>query len=79
MENYAMIISWSEEDRCYIISVPDLPGCMADGKTPTEAMDNVKVVIHEWIETAKELGRAVPRPSFHKEMAAPVSWPKSDA
>lgn len=62
---YSMILSWSEEDGLYIVSVPDLPGCMADGRTPTEAVENTKVVIDEWIETAKMLGRAIPEPMFN--------------
>ena len=62
---YSMILSWSEEDGLYIVSVPDLPGCMADGKTPTEAVENTKAVIDEWIETAKMLGRAIPEPMFN--------------
>ena len=66
---YSMIISWSEEDQLYIVSVPDLPGCMADGNTPTEAVDNVNIVIDEWIETAKMLGRAIPEPTFNKVVA----------
>lgn len=58
---YKMIISWSEEDNCYIVTVPDLPGCMADGKTYDEAVKNAQVVINEWIETAKNLGRNIPK------------------
>lgn len=49
--------------------MPDLPGCMADGRTPTEAVENAKVVIAEWIETAKMLGRAIPEPMFNKVSA----------
>ena len=64
MPNYSMIITFSEEDNAYIISVPDLPGCMADGKTPDEAIKNAKNIIQEWIETAQELGREIPQPSF---------------
>lgn len=55
MPAYSMIVSWSEDDQCYLVSVPDLPGCMADGATPDEAVDNVKKVIAEWIDTAREL------------------------
>lgn len=66
---YSMILSWSEEDELYIVSVPDLPGCMADGRTPTEAVENAKVVIAEWIETAKMLERAIPEPMFNKVSA----------
>lgn len=54
MTRYTMIISWSEDDQAYIVSVPDLPGCMADGKTPTEAVKNAEIIIQEWIECALE-------------------------
>lgn len=64
MPNYSMIISFSEEDNAYLVSVPDLPGCMADGKTPDEAVKNAKVIIQEWIETANMSGREIPEPSF---------------
>ena len=64
MEKYSMIISWSSEDNCYIVSVPDLPGCMADGETPQKAVENAQVIISEWIETARMLGREIPEPSF---------------
>ncbi|MGI8619986.1 MAG: type II toxin-antitoxin system HicB family antitoxin, partial [Gemmatimonadaceae bacterium] len=49
-------------DQAYIAEVPELPGCLADGGTHAEALANAQVVIAEWIETARELGRAVPRP-----------------
>ena len=58
---YTMIISWSEEDNCYLVTVPDLPGCMADGKTYDEAVKNAQVVINEWIETANLLNRNIPK------------------
>ncbi len=56
------IIYWSEDDDAYLVEVPELPGCMADGSTYKEAVQNVLVVIEEWIETAKELGRSIPTP-----------------
>jgi predicted RNase H-like HicB family nuclease len=59
---YEIVIYWSEEDQAYIAEVPELPGCTADGKTYKQALANVEVIIHEWIETAKELKRAVPEP-----------------
>jgi len=59
---YEVIIYWSEEDQAFIAEVPELPGCAADGKTYREALDNVEVVIKEWIETATELGRPIPQP-----------------
>jgi predicted RNase H-like HicB family nuclease len=59
---YEIIIYWSEEDQAYIAEVPELPGCAADGKTYKQALANVEVIIHEWIETAKQLKRTVPEP-----------------
>ncbi|HFC12447.1 MAG TPA: type II toxin-antitoxin system HicB family antitoxin [Anaerolineae bacterium] len=59
---YEVIIYWSEEDAAYICEVPELPGCMADGSTYSAALDNLEIVIDQWIETAQELGRAIPVP-----------------
>ncbi len=59
---YEVIIYWSEEDGAFVAEVPELPGCAADGKTYQEALANTEVVIQEWLETARELGRAVPKP-----------------
>ena len=59
---YEIIIYWSEEDQAYIAEVPELPGCAADGKTYKQAVANVEVNIQEWVETATELGRAIPEP-----------------
>lgn len=62
MHKYERIIYWSENDQKFIVEVPELAGCMADGATPIEALQNVEIVISEWIETAKELGREIPQP-----------------
>ncbi len=62
MYKYELIIFWSEEDGRYIIEVPELPGCMADGLTYEEAIKNAEVVISEWIDTALSLGREIPQP-----------------
>ena len=59
---YELIIYWSEEDDAFIVEVPELPGCMADGQTYTEAVVNAEVVILEWLETARKLGRPIPTP-----------------
>jgi predicted RNase H-like HicB family nuclease len=59
---YELIIYWSEEDQAFIVEVPELPGCMADGATYQEAIHNAEVVIGEWIETARSLGREIPQP-----------------
>lgn len=59
---YELIIYWSEIDQTFIVEVPELPGCLADGQSYQEAVQNVEVVIQEWIETAQELGRPIPEP-----------------
>ena len=59
---YEVIIYWSHEDEAFIAEVPELPGCAADGSTYQEALANVQTIIEEWIETAKEVGRAIPEP-----------------
>ena len=62
MFRYEVIIYWSKEDEAFVAEVPELPGCMADGATYKEALANVEVIVHEWLETAKELGRPIPQP-----------------
>jgi predicted RNase H-like HicB family nuclease len=59
---YEVIIYWSNDDRAFVAEVPELPGCAADGSTYREALENAEQVIQEWIETARELKRAIPEP-----------------
>ena len=59
---YEVILYWSKRDSAYVAMVPELPGCAADGETRQEALAAVEVIIAEWIETAKELGRPIPEP-----------------
>ena len=59
---YEITIYWSEEDQAFIAEVPELAGCAADGATYQEALNNVEIIIQEWIETAQELGRIIPEP-----------------
>ena len=63
MDKYEKIIYWSESDNKFIVEVPELAGCMSDGKTPQEALYNAGIIIQEWIETAISLGREIPRPA----------------
>jgi len=62
MIRYEVIIYWSDEDEAFIVEVPELPGCMADGATYQEALANAEVVVQEWLETAQKLGRPIPEP-----------------
>jgi len=59
---YELMIYWSDADQAFIVEVPELSGCVADGETYQAAVQNVEVVIQEWIETAQLLGRSVPEP-----------------
>lgn len=62
MIKYEVIIYWSRDDEACIGEVPELPGCMADGSTMQECLRNLEQVAEEWIETAKELQRSIPKP-----------------
>ena len=62
MMRYEVIIYWSQEDDAFIAEVPELAGCMADGKTYQDTVANIEIVMQEWIETAHELGREIPQP-----------------
>ena len=62
MFQYEIIIYYSHDDEAYIAEVPELAGCMADGATARAALEHVEVVIQEWIETARSLGREIPKP-----------------
>jgi predicted RNase H-like HicB family nuclease len=59
---YELIVYWSIEDQSFVVQVPELPGCSADGASYQEAVSNAEIVIREWIETARELGRPIPEP-----------------
>ena len=63
MYKYELIIYWSSDDNAYVVEVPELPGCMADGQSYTEAVENVQSVISDWIDAAHALGREVPEPA----------------
>ena len=62
MYKYERIVYWSREDNAFIVEVPELAGCMSDGRTIEEAMKNADVIISEWIEVAKERGQVIPEP-----------------
>ena len=62
MYKYEIIIYWSNEDEAFIAEAPELSGCMAHGKTPDEALKNVKEAIQLWIDTANEFGDPIPEP-----------------
>ena len=66
MFKYELIVYWSDEDGNYVVEVPELPGCMADGASYEAAIANAQTVIREWLDTASELGRPIPIPKGRK-------------
>ncbi len=67
---YELIIYWSAEDTVFVADVPELPGCMAHGATPAEAVAQAQEAIALWIDTAREDGRSVPEPKGRRLMLA---------
>jgi len=59
---YELVVYWSDPDGCCLVEVPELPGCMADGSTRAQAVQNAEQVIAEWLETARALNRPIPEP-----------------
>ena len=57
---YAIGIFYSEEDEGFIAIVPELSGCSAFGETEERALREVKIAMQFWLQTVKEIGRAIP-------------------
>ncbi len=62
MYKYEIIIYWSNDDKAFIAEVPELPGCMAHGNSPDDALTNCKDAMDLWLDTAREFGRDIPEP-----------------
>lgn len=61
-EHYSMVIQWSEEDNAYIVTVPELPGCITHGDTYEEALQQGKDAIESWVDARLASGRPLPEP-----------------
>ncbi len=62
MSKHEIILYWSDEDQVFVAEVPELPGCMAHGKTPEAALRQAKQAIRLRIDTAKGFGDPAPVP-----------------
>ncbi len=69
MYEYALVIWYSEQDEAYLVEVPELPGCMADGATPEAAAQAAQTAIRLWIEGTRKMGRPVPQPARVRDAA----------
>ena len=61
MHKYEIVIAWSPEDRVFVAEAPELPGCLAHGPSPESALESCQEAIRQWVETAQELGRPIPK------------------
>jgi predicted RNase H-like HicB family nuclease len=59
---YSMIIEWSDEDAAYIVTVPELPGCITHGASYAESVKQGEDAIESWIDAARAWGRPIPEP-----------------
>lgn len=77
--NYEMHIRYDADDKAWFVSFSDLPGCLADGATPPEALRNAERVKKEWIKSALEEGWEVPEPAPQIEASGRLTFrpPKS--
>ena len=66
VQKYEIVIYWDHDDTIFVAEVPDLPGCMAHGKSQAEAAQNVSDAIELWLETAREFGDVIPEPTEHR-------------
>ena len=63
------VIIYPGEDGCWVAEVPSLPGCISQGRTKEEALNNTKEAIQAYIDALKEDGTAVPEESFDALLA----------
>ena len=73
-EAYAHVVEPLTEDDGggYLISFPDLPGCMSDGETEAEALANARDAFSAWMSARAHMGKPIPKPTRHGETAEPV-------
>lgn len=73
-EAYAHVVEPLTEDDGggYLITFPDLPGCMSDGETEMEAVANARDAFSAWMSARVHIGKPIPKPTRHGESAEPV-------
>jgi predicted RNase H-like HicB family nuclease len=62
VRRYSMVIEWSDEDGAYIVTVPELPGCITHGASHAEAVLQGEAAIATWLATAQVYGDPIPAP-----------------
>ncbi len=59
--HYSMIIQWDADDRIFVVTVPELTGCISHGQTYEEAVRQGQDAIESWVMVAREMGRPIPQ------------------
>jgi predicted RNase H-like HicB family nuclease len=59
-----VVVYPDREDGGWVAEVPSLPGCISQGDTKQEALQNVRDAIEVWVNGAQDVGLAVPDESF---------------
>jgi len=67
---YTIVLEPDEEDRGYTVRVPALPGCITEGRTREEALENAREAILGFIEGLKKAGEPVPVERAPVELAS---------
>lgn len=67
---YSVFIQFDEKNQIYVASIPELPGCKAHGVTKEKALEELEIACDLWIETAKEIGREIPEPTYYNPVTA---------
>ena len=64
------VIIYPGEDGYWAAECPSLPGCISQGKTKEEAVENIKEAIELYIEGLEEKGLSVPKDHFDAVLVA---------
>ena len=64
------VLIYPGEDGYWVAECPSLPGCISQGKTREEAVENIKEAIEGYVAALKEDGLPVPEEHFDALMVA---------
>jgi predicted RNase H-like HicB family nuclease len=64
------VILYPGEDGYWVAECPSLPGCVSQGRSKTEAIDNVREAIEAYVEALREDGLPVPDDHFDAQLIA---------
>ncbi len=69
---YRIDITWSSEDNCFVVNVPELEGCMTHGKTLEESITKAREAIDGYIESLKARNMSVPVPLAEQDFSGKI-------